>query len=60
MIKDAKDKGYETTVNIMAVTTVRESELDEGLEMLGQSEAEAIYLVDSFGSLYSEQIQHAI
>ena len=58
MIKDAKDKGYETTVNIMAVSTVRESELDEGLEMLGQSEAEAIYLVDSFGSLYSEQIRY--
>ena len=37
MIKDAKDKGYETTVNIMAVSTVRESELDEGLEMLGKS-----------------------
>ena len=58
MIKDAKDKGYETTVNIMAISTVRERELDEGLELLGQSEAEAIYLVDSFGSLYSEQIRY--
>ena len=58
MIKDAKDKGYETTVNIMAVSTVRESELDEGLEMLGKSDVEAIYLVDSFGSLYSEQIRY--
>ena len=58
MIKDATDKGYETTVNLMAVSTVRESELDEGLEMLAASDASAIYLVDSFGSLYSEQIRY--
>ena len=58
MIKHCHDLGYETTVNIMAVSTVRESELDEGLEMLGESEAESIYLVDSFGSLYSEQIRY--
>lgn len=58
MIKDATDKGYETTLNLMAVSTVRESELDEGLEMLGGSPVGAIYLVDSFGSLYSEQIRY--
>jgi len=58
MIKDATDKGYETTVNIMAISTVRESELDEGLELLGESAAGSIYLVDSFGSLYSEQIRY--
>ncbi len=58
MINDATQKGYETTVNLMAISTVRESELDEGLELLGQSPAQAIYLVDSFGSLYSEQIRY--
>ena len=58
MVKDAADKGYETTVNLMAASTVRESELDEGLEMLGQTPAKAIYLMDSFGSLYSEQIRY--
>ncbi len=58
MIKDATDKGYETTVNLMAVSTVRESELDEGLEMLGRTPVGAIYLVDSFGSLYGEQIRY--
>ena len=58
MINDAVSKGYEATVNLMAVSTVRESELDEGLEMLGQTPAKAIYLVDSFGSLYSEQIRY--
>lgn len=60
MVKDAHDKGYETTLNLMAVSTVRERELDEGLEMMAQSEAKAIYVVDSFGSLYSEQIQYLV
>ena len=43
MVKDAHDKGYETTVNLMAASTVPERELDEGLEMLAKSEAKAIY-----------------
>ncbi|MFH1023013.1 MAG: aldolase catalytic domain-containing protein [Planctomycetota bacterium] len=58
MIKDAHDKGYETTVNLMAVSTVPDQELEGGLEGLAESEVEAIYLVDSFGFLYGEQIQY--
>jgi len=57
MIKDAHDKGYETTVNLMAVSTVIEQELDEALELLAKSEVGTIYIVDSFGALYSEQVQ---
>ncbi len=57
MIKDAHDKGYETTINLMAVSTVIERELDEALELLANSEVGTIYIVDSFGALYSEQIQ---
>ena len=58
MIKDAHDKGYETTVNIMAISTVPETEIDAALEALAVSEVGVIYLVDSFGSLYQEQIQN--
>src|SRR2546426_1740406 len=58
MVKDAHDKGYETTVNLMAVTTVPERELNEGLELLAGSETKALYVVDSFGALYSEQVHH--
>ena len=57
MIKDAHDKGYETTVNIMAVSTVPEKEIDAALEVLIETPVDVIYLVDSFGSLYTEQIQ---
>jgi 4-hydroxy 2-oxovalerate aldolase len=60
MVRDAHDKGYETTINLMAVSTVAEPELNEGLELLAASEAEAIYVVDSFGSLYSEQVHYLI
>ena len=56
MVKDAKDKGYETSVNLMAISTVPEFELNKGLELIGKSEADMVYLVDSFGSLYFEQI----
>lgn len=58
MIKDAKDKGYETSVNLMAISTVPEFELNKGLELLGKcKEMDMLYLVDSFGSLYYEQIE---
>jgi 4-hydroxy 2-oxovalerate aldolase len=56
MVKDAKDKGYETSVNLMAISTVPEFELNKGLELIGKSETDMVYLVDSFGSLYFEQI----
>ena len=60
MVKDAHDKGYETTVNLMAASTVPDQELDEGFEMLAESEARAIYVVDSFGALYSEKVHYLV
>lgn len=57
MIKAIHDKGYETSVNLMAVSVVNDSELDEALEILSGSEVDVIYLVDSYGSLYSEEVQ---
>jgi 4-hydroxy 2-oxovalerate aldolase len=60
MIKDAHDKGYETTLNLMAASTVPEWELDEALAILVDSEVDAIYLVDSFGAFYSEQVRHLL
>ena len=57
MIEDAKEKGYEVTVNIMAISKVREEELDNGLEILAECDVDYIYLVDSFGAFYPEQIE---
>ena len=57
MIHYFAEMGYETTINIMAVSTAAESELDLALDLLAQSEVGTIYLVDSYGSLYPEQIR---
>jgi len=57
MILDAHEKGYEVTVNLMAVSTVHEDDLDAELRALVATPVRTIYLVDSFGSLYSEEIQ---
>jgi 4-hydroxy 2-oxovalerate aldolase len=57
MIEDAKAKGYEVTCNIMAVSNAKEADIDQALEMVGQSSADGIYIVDSYGALYPEQIR---
>ena len=51
------EKGYETTINVMAVSTVGLRELDEALDDLSKSKVPIIYVVDSFGSFYSEDIE---
>jgi 4-hydroxy 2-oxovalerate aldolase len=54
-----KGKGYETTINIMAISHARETDLDEALEQIeNESGVDVVYLVDSFGALYSEQIAY--
>ena len=50
------EKGYETTINLMAVSTVGLRDLNEALEDLDKSKVPIIYLVDSFGAFYSEDI----
>ena len=57
MIEYCKDMGYETTINIMAISTASETDLDLALDLLGQSNVDVIYLVDSYGSLFPEQIR---
>jgi 4-hydroxy 2-oxovalerate aldolase len=56
--QDALDKGYEVTLNLMAVSTIQEWELDEALDIFAESGAQAIYLSDSFGSFYAEQVEY--
>lgn len=57
MIEDAHNKGYETTCNIMAISNAQESDIDTALEMLGKSCVDGIYIVDSYGSIYPEQMR---
>ncbi len=57
MIKDATDKGYETMMQLMAVSIVPESEIRAALDLIAKSPAGGVYIVDSFGALYSEQVR---
>ena len=57
MIEDAAKKGYETTINIMAVSKARTEDITAALETLGKTPVNAFYIVDSYGSLYPEQIK---
>ena len=57
MIEDCTKKGYETTVNIMAISKSNDVDIDAALELLCQSSVGTIYLVDSYGSLYPEQVR---
>jgi len=50
------DKGYEVTINLMAVSTNLEREIDEALVELSKTEIPCVYLVDSYGAMYSEDI----
>lgn len=57
MIEDCTKKGYETTVNIMAISKSNDVDIDAALELLCQSSVGTVYLVDSYGSLYPEQVR---
>ncbi|MGN0522573.1 MAG: aldolase catalytic domain-containing protein [Eubacterium sp.] len=54
MIEHFHNLGYETTCNIMAISQANGEQVEEALEMLGQTNVDVIYLVDSYGSLYPE------
>ncbi len=56
LIEEAHAKGYETTVNVMAVAKAFEDELDEVLLALSKTSVDIIYIADTFGSFYPEQI----
>lgn len=55
MIEDAAKKGYETTINIMAVSKARTEDIKAALEALGKTPVSAFYIVDSYGSIYPEE-----
>lgn len=57
MIEDAKNKGYEVTANVMAISTAQEGDVKAALDMLCKSPVDVIYVVDSYGSIYPEQMQ---
>jgi 4-hydroxy 2-oxovalerate aldolase len=61
LVNHFADKGYETTVNIMAISRALDNELTECLHQLEEeAKAGVVYIVDSFGALYQETIEFLI
>jgi len=54
------DRGYETTLNIMALSNVMEHELLEAFEMIKDSVVDVVYIVDSYGSLDYKDMEHLV
>jgi len=61
LVNHFAEKGYETTVNIMAISRALDNELSEALHQLEkESKAKVIYIVDSFGALYQETTEFLV
>jgi 4-hydroxy 2-oxovalerate aldolase len=60
MIQHAHEQGYEVTVNLMAISTVKEVEIQQALEVFVETPVSTIVVVDSFGALYREQIDNLV
>ena len=61
LVNHFADKGYETTVNIMAISRALDNELTEALHQLEEEcKAGVIYIVDSFGALYQETTEFLV
>ncbi|MDD7281508.1 aldolase catalytic domain-containing protein [Floccifex sp.] len=57
MIEYLHNLGYETSCNIMAISQIGTDDLKEALQMLCETSVDIIYIVDSYGSLYPENIE---
>lgn len=61
LVNHFADKGYETTVNIMAISRALDNELTEALHQLEEEcKAPIIYVVDSNGALYQETVEFLV
>lgn len=61
MVNHFAEKGYETTINIMAISKDQGAELDEALYQIEkESKVNVVYIVDSFGALYQETVENLV
>jgi len=57
LVEHCIDKGYETTIQLMAVSKAMERDIDEALDDVSKSRLPVLYVVDSFGAMYCEQVE---
>ncbi|MWC29029.1 aldolase catalytic domain-containing protein [Paenibacillus sp. MMS18-CY102] len=60
LVKVFHDRGYETTLNIMALSNVMENQLIEAFELIRESVVDVVYIVDSYGSLKPNDMAYLV
>ncbi|MBU2540658.1 MAG: aldolase catalytic domain-containing protein [Candidatus Omnitrophica bacterium] len=61
MVNHFEKKGYETTINIMAISRDQGAELDGAFRQIEkESNVKVVYIVDSFGHLYQETVEELV
>ncbi|GKS11107.1 aldolase catalytic domain-containing protein [Paenibacillus chitinolyticus] len=60
LVQKFHDMGYETTLNIMALSHVMENELNEAFELINRSPVDVVYVVDSYGSMNHKDIDYMV
>lgn len=60
LIEKFHNLGYETTINIMAVSNATEVAISNALDLVNESPVDVVYIVDSFGSLYGSDIEYLV
>jgi len=61
LANNATDKGYEATINIMAISQEGGPSLDQAVQQIeAETKVQAVYVVDSYGALYSEEVHYLI
>lgn len=60
LVNKFHDRGYETSINIMALSHVMENELAEAFQEINNSPVDIVYIVDSYGSLDLKDIDYLV
>jgi 4-hydroxy 2-oxovalerate aldolase len=60
LVQKFHDMGYETSLNIMALSHVHEDELIEAFQEIAKSPVDVVYVVDSYGSLDPKNTEHLV
>ena len=60
LLDDCLEKGYETFINIMAVSTLKPDEVDDFLIRLSKSGVKNVALVDSFGAFFPYHVRYLV
>ncbi|KRF30205.1 aldolase catalytic domain-containing protein [Paenibacillus sp. Soil787] len=60
LVQKFNSMGYETSLNIMALSHVMENELVEAFEEINKSPVDVVYIVDSYGSMDHKDIDYLV